>query len=454
MNSNQLKRQVIHHLAERGVPANTNPWEALKPRIDKNQKLLNTNQRPDSARPGKWPQNLGYAKYVILFMLVLAFILFAGSRDRALARSLLRFFAPASHDLAVESLPKPSSMPTSVDMIFIQPSSISPTRSVSTDLPGCSDQFDRKCSLQQAQTLVDFQLMRFSDLPNRFVYKGTSVEVGRVSTMYGCSSDCLLWLEQAKAGTLPATPATVGSSASIETVAWKDIQGEYVEGSYYGKDGGWNSRDGVSMLRWQQGDTVYTISVVQSQTSTEGSIIIMKDDLIRLASSMTTDLLQTQPLNPLDLASISDARILAGFDIVEPESLPEGYDFSFATYEAQTHFVCLNYAYHGASYPSLFIRQSPSAALTKLNGYPGSNLHTELVVLAGADGNAQLVTGFAAPNGACDTDQNIFRAGQALLWQTNGMNFEIYAEFPVPFSNAGLEQNELIHLAESMMRKP
>lgn len=110
---------------------------------------------------------------------------------------------------------------------------------------------------------------------------------------------------------------------------------------------------------------------------------------------------------------------------MDPSNLPTGYQFIFATYEAQTHFACLNYANYGASYPSLFIRQSPTAALTKLKGYPGSNFHSDLVTYSGVDRNANLVTGFASPNSACDADQNIFRAGQALLWPANGMSFEI-----------------------------
>ncbi len=35
--NNNLKRQVIHHLAEQGVPANYDAWEAVKMHLEENR---------------------------------------------------------------------------------------------------------------------------------------------------------------------------------------------------------------------------------------------------------------------------------------------------------------------------------------------------------------------------------------------------------------------------------
>jgi len=456
MSGNHLKQRVLTHLAEQGVPDTDDPWQAfqrglLTAKDDRAAQRYTSSSQRSRLKPRA---SLHRPALALLFVLLVGVILLIGARDRAWAYNLLRFFALAPNDLAVEHQTEPAGLPDPAILVTVQSNPLGPTQSVPADPAACSSQFNPKCSLQQAQTLVDFPLMQFQALPDGIYFTGAAVESGRVTAMYGCSQGCLLWLEQTKAGSLPAAPAGVGSSAQVETVEWGEIQGEYVAGSYYGDDGSWNSEAGVSTLRWQQGDVVYTISAVQTEISPGAAFIAGKESFIQLASSLAADLSQGQPLNPLYLASIADARALAGFNIVEPGSLPEGYQFSFATYDAKTWFVCLHYAYNGASYPSLFIRQSPTAALAELKGYPGSNLHVAPVALAGADESAKLITGFASPEGACDADHNIFRAGQALLWQANGMSYEIYAEFPSPYTDAGLEQNELVRLGEDLMVKP
>jgi hypothetical protein len=420
------------------------------------QDFRNSNMTTSSFQRS-YPKPVGVRRKAVpalLIVLLLGFIFLAGARDRALAHNLLRFFALAPNDLAAEPQAKPEEILSPTDPVPTseQLNMPAPDLLVPTSQGECSSQFSPKCSLQQAQTFVDFPLVQFGALPEGVYFQGATVEAGRVTAMYGCSKDCLLWFEQTKADSLPASPATVGFSAQVEIVQFGDIHGEYLAGSYYGDDGSWNSESGASTLRWKQGDIVYTISVVQSNANSDTAFIAERETIIGLASSLTTDL--TQQLNLLRLTSITDTQHLAGFDIVEPGNLPEGYQFSFATYDSKSQFVCLHYAYNGASYPSLFLRESPTAALTELKGYSGGNFQMEQVSLANGAWNAIYVTGFDSPDGACDPENNIFRAGQALIWQANGMSFEIYAEFPSPYNQSGFDQKELIQLAEELMAKP
>ena len=102
-----------------------------------------------------------------------------------------------------------------------------------------------------------------------------------------------------------------------------------------------------------------------------------------MAQSLTNDLSVKQPVDPSHLSNLADAEKLAGFKLILPQAMPSGYQFDFATVEENTGFVCLQYAYNGAAYPSLFIRESTTSPLTELQAGQNNSLERLNVEIAG-----------------------------------------------------------------------
>ncbi len=186
-------------------------------------------------------------------------------------------------------------------------------------------------------------------------------------------------------------------------------------------------------------------------TSATSKAALSEESSLTMAASLTDDLSAKQSVDPSHINNLGDVEKLVGFKILTPTALPTGYQFDFATIEDGTGFVCLQYAYNGASYPSLFIRQSATTSLTKLRSDANNTLDISTVEIAGSEGESKYVIGFNSPEKACDRQNDIFRAGQALLWKTGGMSLELYAEFRLPEGGAGLSQEQMIALAGSIL---
>lgn len=429
--------QILDDLAEEAIPTKGTPWPIF-------QAILAKSGRRSRRRI--YPRRTLRVRVVFLVVLLLLVGLFTTPQGRVWAQSLLRFFVPTQQD--------PSAVPlltaTPLTLVEVTPMEAGAGTPVPVVEPACSESIDTRCTLPQAQSLVSFPLQQLGALPGNLYFKGASVAGERVTAQYECPQGCTLWLEQEKRNGRPVEPMPVGSTANVEAVQIGNFYGEYVQGSYYGADAAWNADDGVSMLRWQQDDVLYSISMVQSGAPEALVFPPGSESLVSLAESLTGDLSLTWPPNPDFLTRVADAQALAGFRVYEPAKLPDDYHFGFATYDAQSQFVCLNYVYKDASFPSLFLRQSLTAPLTELQAAPGAQLVTTRLEIDGADGEVFYSIGFATPQGACDRQNNIFRAGQALLWRAQGMSFELYGEFRRPFGGAGLLQEELVALAESV----
>lgn len=443
MNKQQFS-EILTNLAEKEFPSRENPWDMIRSKIIRNQQGLH---KP-SQTIIQGQHRLNYGTLVVLAIITLLAGFLVTPVGQAFAARIAQFFIPVGEGSLsqVASTPTAPLLLVNVDFKYQQ---ISNPAEIDTGL--CDAQINPQCSFAIAQEQVEFPLQQFGILPAGLYFKGAAVERNRVTAQYQCPSGCDIWLEQEKLNGIPPEPAPVGSDASIEQAQIGSATGEYVQGTYTGDSGVWESNANVYFLRWQQEDVLYTISVVLTESSETVTFQPSHETLVTLAEGLTTDLSLTQPLNPAYLTSIQDAQTLSGIRVVEPSWLPDGYTFSFATYDKTTQFVCLNYVYNNASYPSLFIRESVTAPVSQLQAASASELTSEMVNIGETHEEARYFTGFAAPAGVCGEQEALFRAGEALLWRTPERTFELYSELPSPYGSVGLDQKELLTLAASLL---
>lgn len=428
MNDKQLKQNLLRELAEISVPQDHDPWQAMQARIQKDSLRETPVELP--YRSSKIKRFKLVPAVFMLLIIVTVFFLFASPQGKTLAQGILRFFVPTQ---TVEESSQPSPTPLPVVEISL-PANASVT--VNTNP-----------SLENTQAKVNYPLMQLSFLPQGYYLESATVDQERATLCYkNDKTGISLWLEQLPLHGTPPEPIDVGTTAVIKTAQVGDDYAEFVQGSFYGEEGDWNSSSGASFLRWQHDDILYTLSAVATPTSNP----VSEAALLAMAQSLTNDLSVKQPVDPSHLSNLADAEKLAGFKLILPQAMPSGYQFDFATVEENTGFVCLQYAYNGAAYPSLFIRESTTSPLTELQAGQNNSLERLNVEIAGNEHEAEYVTGFRSPPNACSTQNDIFRASQALLWEAKGIRLELYATFSSPEGGPGLSEEQMISLAGSI----
>jgi len=432
MNDKQLKQTLLRELAEEGIPENYDPWQVMQARI-KRESVNGSMQQKHTAKSANARIFKPILAIITLLFMAVGIFLFASPQGHALAQGILRFFNPTQ--TSEESAPIVS---TPLPLIEVTPFIHA----------GSTSQKDP--SLEEAQKEVSYPLMQLSFLPQGYHFESAQVDGERVTLSYkNDAAGISLWFEQLPLHRADPEPISVGSMAAVELAQVGNDHAEYVQGSYYGDGGAWNADSGASFLRWQHDDILYTISAVVNLSSVTSKTALTKESLLAMAENLTDDLSAQQSVDTSHINNLENAERLAGFKILVPTALPAGYQFDFATIEDGTGFVCLQYAYNGASYPSLFIRQSTITPLTELHSDANNTLDISTVEIAGSEGKSKYIIGFTSPEKACDLQNDIFRAGQALLWKTGEMNLELYAEFRLPEGGAGLSQAQMIALAES-----
>lgn len=436
MNDKRLKQTMLREIAEENMQKDHNPWQAMQARI-KDETVKNA---PAGSVVKTTEKRVFRPAMVTLSVLIVAFgvFLLASPQGHALAQGILRFFTPQSPSEETVQVAA-----TALPMIDV------------ASFAQTSNPAQKNPSLVKAQEQVGYPLVQLANLSQGYHLETVQVEGERVTLNYKNDGvGIALWFEQSPLHGAAAEPINVGKNALVTSTQIGSDYAEYVQGSYTGDEGEWDSASGASFLRWQHEDQLYTLSAVTSTNNDESASAISLVALQSMANDLTADLSVQESTDPSHLSSVSEAEKLAGVKLLVPSVLPAGYQFAFAGVEENGGFMCLNYAYNGAAYPSLFIRQAAAQPLSTLSADKNNALEVAPVKIAGGENDAQYVIGFTAPGGACGPANNVFRAGQALLWNAGGMSLEIYAEFPNPESGAGLTKEQMIALAESVSGTP
>jgi hypothetical protein len=449
---------ILSHMAEQAAPSQEiNLWPALQSRFENdpsfqaraaNHRLkgtqMNTHLSPSS--------RLRPAALVAVAILVAFGLFFLTPQGKAFAQQILQFFTRQESDL----LPVSDIIrtPTQPIQLVDQTTQTSPPIVTATP-PGCDSIPAAHCTIPEIQPEVSFPVQQFGKLPGDVFLRGAVLEGQRVVLVYTCAADCFLLLTQEPAGEA-AAQWEIGASAEVKTVQIQTgqglVTGEYVQGTYTGPDVSWDPNFTTYTLRWEAAGIQYTI---QWSPPLSGNATLAPDDtmLITLAESLTE---QPKPvLNPNFLISAADASVLAGFPVRLPAFTPKGWDEPFYTYDAETGFVCLNYATNGMTdHPRLFVRQSATAPMTDLQ--PASpdtpaSIQYEEIPIGGADSNTGRFTRepFQPPENACNGQNDFVVTNQVLQWTAQGITYEIYAASE-PFSPRSVSRLDMLRMAEGI----
>lgn len=324
----------------------------------------------------------------------------------------------------------------------------------------CPAEIDN-CQLSQAAAAAGFTPWNFSSIPPGFTYQGLDYRPGLTSLIYSNGQQQLTALQSStRASLLQADEAwEIAPASAIQVVEVAGSPGEMIQG-IPDSPSTWDTEAAAMRIRWRKGDYWFQIiaagGIVPEQTP----------NLISIANQLAPDKNLTQlgrqptPPPPQDYAdaypSLPDLEAIAGFDILQPDALPEGLAFSHARYIADPGIVMLFYGSFGSdlmhtSGPVLRIHQwmksgssleSPKDypyEATKsviVNGYPGilviGSLHTQIAV-----------TGQPTPAPTWVDDGML-----SLSWQTDTM--ELFISFSPSNFGTRMTEEDLLTIAESL----
>lgn len=332
----------------------------------------------------------------------------------------------------------------------------------------CGDIPAPHCSIEQIQNMVRFPVKGISNLPAGMAFLGaTGGPEGIYLSYLGKDPTATLLLLQGP--TQPGDKAMpVGASAAIEPVQIGNVSGEYVKGIFvqYGGEtvAHWDSNANTQWLSWEVQDLRYTLWMSGSPNFPQDQL--GKDDLVRLAASLTDQVAQLPPQARKEAHKTFDQIVQeAGFAVIEPDWLPEGYQFDHAVYLPAQQRACLFYhhpadvaMYHpsNAPAPSLSIAMS-AAPLPEVTTLIAEGLRPDQVLLEQAEvtvhgaqpEQGQYTYGSLKAGQLCATESN---QNEVLVFQAKGLNIAIIAqaEGPIGGEKNWLTRQEMVQVAESM----
>ena len=263
-------------------------------------------------------------------------------------------------------------------------------------------------------------------------------------------------------------PMPVGASAVVESVQIGDVSGEYVKGAFFHEGGDpvsqWETNANIQSLRWEAEGIRYTLWMSGSPDFPKEALD--QASLVRLAGSLTAEiaLLPTQPVVEAPKTAAQAAQE-AGFSLLEPAWLPQGFWFDRAIYLPETRRVCLLYAHLSDVFlydapnrpaPSLSIVMSvdPLPAVTTLivEGLRPDQVLLEQAALTihGAKlEQGQFTYGSLKAGQLCEIES---LQNQLLTFQTGDRHVAIIAQAEGPMGGGKnwLTRQEMVQVAESM----
>lgn len=402
-------------------------------------------------------RRLRLAGFISLILLAAAVVFLVSPQARAWAQNALLFFTRAGD---ARTLPTPMA----VNLVEVTPGhqqrTITPTPAWRPDFYAtCGDFTAPRCSLGEIQELVSFPVKGIAEIPEGLAFVGATGGPAGVTLVYRQDDPYgAIHLFQGPLTDTEQAAAEVGESARVEPVQIGDTVGEYVRGTYvhFGGDkiATWDSGANIQTLLWEEGDIRFSMQVVELDW-------LDKARMAQLAAVLTdrADMpIVRQP--PESLPSLAEAEESAGFSVLQPAWLPEGYHFDGARHLPEAQIICLEYRHPEDPEdmgPSLSIAQSAQAPLPDLDElFPapaGSSryLVQENITLGGAVNGKGLFAHSVMYAQLCEGSLQ----SKVLQVQMEGMNFSIFARADgLSTSRNWLTRQEMVRVAESMTGVP
>ncbi len=467
MEKNLTLQSVLVHLAEEAaLPSEINLWPSIQVHLAARKP---TSQHRGPIMNTHFVKNKRYTVFVLvsLALLLALGVLLGLPQGRAWAQSLLRFFTRSQDRVALPT-------PQLVNLVGVTPGVANPTSTPEAEwhmlfTGTCGDFLDAHCSVEQIRGMVNFPVKGLSTLPEGFELIGATGGPENVVLVYQRNQPYTSILLYQGPLTGNEQPIPVGESAAIEPVQIGSLTGEYVKGAYFSDAGDlaatWDPSWDSQLLRWEDQGYVYTLDVMGTPESKDFQLD--KTDLVELAAGLTEGPIpMADKPTPEAPRSLSEVEEEAGFQVVEPSWLPEGYQFKRATYLPDRKIICLEYQHtndgpiwnpetsSSAVQPSLGIAESvgePQPGLNEL--FPvdpkfGQYMKQEKVTVGGAqNGTGVYAFGNLGASKICSSaNQN-----QVLQVTTGKLNLSIFARNQMWWASRNwLTQQEMVRLAESI----
>lgn len=428
--SDNLKQQVIHHLAEEGVSTVDDPWEAVKAKLA---------HQPASQQPKR---ALAWAM-AALVILALGAAFFLTRPGRAAAQNFIQLFRRAERNvlplppgLPVEPIP-PTRTPAPTQVIGLELAATGTSRAIFTPTPIKSTEqgpVTAGLTIAEAEALAGFPVRVPNSLPDGYRLANTTFDSERqlVTQIYQFTpyqaGEMFILHQQLEPPTDP-----IGLSAEIEQFAVGSTAVEAVSGSWFVAAGSnqeeWIPDAPVHTFRWvQQGITITLQFVVGDTFSpaylTREAMLAVVETVIGTRSTLP----ETVELN--NLPSVEAAEQAAGFDLLAPTLLPEGFVLERAVYEPENKravFIYITNDSSGKSSPSLVIYQ-----IAKDSDTPAANTDGAEAVMVG--GYPGVLFDGEVPS---------------LFWETDSLSITINY-FGDPSHPARIEKARLVEIGEGM----
>ena len=478
-------QSILAGIAEEAAPsAEIDLWKGISQHLESSESRFHKGET--LMKPNFTQKPIVRRVALAALALVLAFaILFATPQGRAWAQEIIHFFTRAASD----TQPAPTTAP--LVWVNVTPGEPVPTATPRALLADCGDFANPKCSVEQIRSKVDFPVMELSTIPEGMYFIGATGDPDRIALFYdnGEHTYGLNITEEPWTGSSELTQWKIGASAVVETVQIGSVTGEYVKGEFVSKPGEanqvWDANIGMLTLHWVNDGIFFDMSTYDVATETD--ILPMdRDAFVALAAGLTIEpvsaRLTRMPATETPPSvityngdtynlSVSQAREQAGFDVLEPNKLPEILSFTGASYEPVQHIVRIFYIEPQSALPQTFgltvsEELAPNNADCKLCGIvageygdsltvkSGMVVGTEAVIETVKVGNltAQYVEGWWGPMGTSLHSWLPYPLVKTLRWQAHGIAFELqYHGFSIN-DKVPISKTDLIAIAESMLK--
>lgn len=448
MNDEQLKRQVIQRLAEEGVTKTHDPWAALQSRLGQRQ-----------AGSVRGLVALRIAVVVVTCLLVAGAVFFTTPAGHAIAQDILSLFTRSGQDLRplpagqVQEAPRATVTPVPTRIVGLLPATAVATQRFVTSTPPATQAESGilpGLTIVAAQQLVDFPILELSSLPPGYALSEVAYlpESQAVQQMYTYTpyqaGEVFIFTQQAIAPT-----DQVGQSAEVSQLRIGDIPVERVVGAWFNAAGAaseqWQTDAPVYTYRWQTGAIYYTLQFLVGDTF---SPAYLSPEEMQAMVEIALEVRVAFPtrLNPYRLPDLGAVEAAAGFHVLAPTLLPEGFIFERGVYEPESPRAVLIYkpqassrAITGASLVIFEIPMASAQPLATFEGFPDDAVQQVQV----GSFPATLVIG------AMEDGVYLPEAGLALYWRTEALqitlSFSVSSGYP-----ARLDVDSFLAIAESM----
>lgn len=393
-------QSVLIHIAQEEIPEkDINLWHSLQKNLSSSQLIKKRGTKMMFSRnSSKLKRNLSIriSVGVGLSLAIIAAVIFLTPERQVLAEAFKHLFMPFTADQFPKSSPGeligPTEAPTFA--VTLMPSSDHGAVATPGDSAGelvnesddpCSiDPYGYACEVQHAENKAGFDALEFPSDPKNFIFEGViKAEPGEIMMEYDViGGGGFLYLSQGL-GEFSSFTGLVPEN-DIEQVWVGTNRGEYVMGDW-AIGGVYKEVTWVSCcryrLRWTEGDRWFEIDKQASLGPVTN--YMTREVMIEMGKNLVSHPVEaTSPR--MDHLSLAEASQQTTVPILSPSSIPQGFQFGYASYDKDLSKLVLKYYPNGdpmRGNAEMVIVETP---LDKVNLAPGENgeeLKGETVVI-------------------------------------------------------------------------